>query len=137
MLDTALAKLVDQGVIGIMVVLLLLGVIYLQKRRDSEAEARLKETRETLVTAAETNRILQGIKETLAAVAQSQTFLTATVQTIDANARSALSSQTERDQRVERMIEANGEIIRDINTAARENQALLKRALDVVDGRGR
>lgn len=123
-LDSAFTKLIDQGVIGIMVVLLLLGIIYLQRRRESDAEARLKESRETLVTAAETNRILAGIKESMTAVAQSQNFLTATVQTIDANARSALASQTERDARVERMIEANGEIIRDIKNA-------------VADGRGR
>lgn len=137
MLDSAMSKLLDQGLVGVMLVLFLIAIIYLQKRRDSDAEARLKESRETLLTAAETNRILASIKDTLAGVTQSQTFLTATVQAIDANARSALASQTERDQRVERMIEGNSDSIQKIEAAAGANKALLERALSALDARGR
>ncbi|KMO23737.1 hypothetical protein [Methylobacterium aquaticum] len=137
MLDSAMGKLLDQGLVGVMLVLFLIAIIYLQKRRDSDAEARLKESRETLLTAAETNRILSSIKDTLAGVAQSQTFLTATVQAIDANARSALASQTERDMRVERMIENASETIREIEGAAATNRGLLERGLSALEARGR
>ena len=67
----------------------------------------------------------------------SQASLVSTVQTIDANARSSLASQTERDMRVERMIEDNGKTIRTIENAAAENKRLLEQALDALDQRGR
>ncbi|WP_018261871.1 hypothetical protein [Methylobacterium sp. WSM2598] len=137
MLDSALSKILEQGVTGALLVILLLAIGYLQRKRDSDAEARLKEARETLVTAAETNRVLSGIKDTLGGVAQSLNFLTVTVQTIDGNARSALASQTDRDQRVERMIEANGDVIRDIQAAAERNKGLIERAVSALEGRGR
>lgn len=136
-LDSALSKILEQGVTGALLVILLLAIGYLQRKRDSDAEARLKEARETLVTAAETNRVLSGIKDTLGGVAQSLNFLTVTVQTIDGNARSALASQTDRDQRVERMIEANGDVIRDIQAAAERNKGLIERAVSALEGRGR
>lgn len=132
-MDQALQKIAEQGVIGALLVVMLLVIAWLQKKRDEGAEARLKESREALVTAAETNRILSAIKDTLAGLTTSQANLNATVAMMDTFVRGTVDKQSLRDDRVERTIEANGTVIREIEEASRENGRLIEELRKQLD----
>lgn len=128
MLDEALKSLIGQGVVGAMLVLLILAVVYLQKRRDSDGEARLKDTRENLISAAETNRVLGVMNTAVSGLNQSMASLCSTVQLLHSDTKSAMDHNRQRDDRVERMIETNGELIRSIENVVKENSRLIERA---------
>ena len=132
-MDEALKTLAGQGVIGAMMVLLLFAIIYLQKKRDSEGEARLKETRETLQEAGETIRVVGQFRDTVVGLSTSMNSLTVTVQTMHADIKSAREQNKQRDDRVEAMIERNGGYIREIESVVRENNRLIERAKTQLD----
>lgn len=132
-MEDALKTLAGQGVIGAMMVLLLLAVVYLQKKRDGDSEARLKDTRESLHEAAETTRIVGGFRDTVAGLTQGMTSLTVTVQNMHSDIRGAREANQTRDNRVEAMIERNGSLIKDIESVVKENNRLIERSNVALD----
>ncbi|ACL61023.1 hypothetical protein [Methylobacterium nodulans] len=132
-MEGALAKIAEQGVVGALLVIMLLVIGYLQRKRDAEAEQRLKEARETLLTTAETNRVLAALKDTMAVLQQSQQSLITTVQTMDLWARSALDKQITRDERVEKTIDAHAGALRELEDVARDSNRLINEMRGQID----
>lgn len=124
----------EQGLAGAFLLSMLFAVIYLQKKLDDGSENRLKDSREMLTTVAQMNTLIGGLKDAVAGLNQSLASLTLTVQTLHSDTKQATEFNRVRDERVERMIETNGEIIRNtagtVNAAVeiiRQSQAILQR----------
>ncbi|ACL61249.1 hypothetical protein [Methylobacterium nodulans] len=132
-MDGALQKIAEQGVVGALLVIMLIVIGYLQRKRDTEAEQRLKEARETLITTAETNRILGALKDAMTGLQQSQQSLITTVQTMDLWARGALDKQLLRDERVEKTIDAHTAALRELEDVARDSNRQINEMRGQID----
>jgi hypothetical protein len=122
----------EQGLAGAFLLVLLLAIGYLQRKRDDDSESRLKDSRETLLTVSEMNRLVGGLKDAVAGLNQNLASLTSTVQTLHSDTRQATEFNRVRDERVERMIESNGEIIRDTQGTVKQAANVLQQSQAIL-----
>lgn len=113
-MEAALKILGEQGLAGALLVLALGAIVYLNKKREDVADARLADTRELLTIVADVNQNLRAMKEAVSGLSTSLASLTTTIQTMQSDSRSSLTQTQEARARIERMIEANSEAIRTI-----------------------
>lgn len=113
-MEAALKLIGEQGLAGALLVVALAAIVYLNKKREDVADARLADTRELLTIIADVNQNLRAMKEAVAGLSTSLAALTSTIQTMQADSRAALNETQQVRTRIERMIEANSEAIRDI-----------------------
>lgn len=110
-MEQALSKIGEQGLTGALLVLALLAVIWLGKKLEANAEERLKESKEALLTIAAANQIMATLKDAVSGLATTLAALNSTVQTMHTENKSALEQARERDTRFEKQIEGVDEAI--------------------------
>ena len=117
-MEKAFDVLLNQGVLGALLVLFLIAIVSLQNKRDKESDGRLKDARELLTTIAEVNRALTALRDSVGGVAQSLTSLIVTVQSIHADTNAHREANRERDRRVEATIEDSRRLVKSIEESA-------------------
>jgi uncharacterized protein (DUF1800 family) len=136
-MDKLVEILAGQGLAGAMLVMLILAVKYLQGKRDDDGEARLADSRDMLKTQHEMNLAVGKMTDAVVGLKEALTSLTITVQNSHSENKTALEVTRERDNRVERMIEANGEVIRSTQECIRHMKAAVSELAKTADDRGR
>ena len=116
-MEQALTKIGENGLAGALLVLSICAIIWLNNRMQTVSDARLTDTREALMIMAKNNEVMAALKDAVTGLTTSLAALSATVQTMHADSKSALEQTRTRDDRVERMIEENGKVIREVENA--------------------
>lgn len=136
-MEQALSKIGENGLAGALLVLSLLAIIWLNNRMQAVTDARLTDTREALMIMAKNNEVMASLKDAVAGLTTTLAGLATTVQTMHADSKSALELTRTRDDRVERMIEENGKVIRDVENAFHDVAKDISRLAGTLNQGGR
>lgn len=136
MTEDAIKELIRSGLLGCLLVLALGAVVYLQKKRDAEGAERLQDMRNAVLTAAETNNLLTQMKEAITGLVSGNAGNATTLSTIHATVAANHAAMRDRDDRVERLIEKNGEVVGRIEQGVGKCEDAIDGLRDVVRARG-